>query len=118
VARCVQCHADRGQGNIGPNLTDDYWLSGGGKLEELYQIVSDGRPQQGMPNWGQKLRPLELAQVVAYVGTLRSTNVPGRAPQGRKVALEPSAPAAPAAAEIKTSVAPPGAAGPSVAAGR
>jgi cytochrome c oxidase cbb3-type subunit 3 len=63
----------------------------------LYEIVSNGRTQKGMPNWSQKLRPLELAQVVAYVGTLRHTNVPGRAPQGNRVAFEPSA-AAPAAA--------------------
>ncbi|MEO8184186.1 MAG: cbb3-type cytochrome c oxidase N-terminal domain-containing protein [Deltaproteobacteria bacterium] len=96
LARCVQCHAAQGQGNIGPNLTDDYWLNGGGKLEDLYEIVSNGRTQKGMPNWSQKLRPLELAQVAAYVGTLRHTNVPGRAPQGNRVAVEPSA-AAPAA---------------------
>ena len=112
VARCVQCHADHGQGNIGPNLTDDYWINGGGKLEDLYEIVSNGRTLKGMPNWGQKLRPLELAQVVAYVGTLRHTNLPGRPPQGNKIVGEPSGTAEPAAAEIKSSVAPGGVAGP------
>ncbi|HKO90167.1 MAG TPA: cbb3-type cytochrome c oxidase N-terminal domain-containing protein [Polyangiaceae bacterium] len=118
VARCVQCHADRGQGNIGPNLTDDYWLNGGGKLEELYEIVTNGRTQKGMPDWGLKLRPLELAQVVAYVGTLRHTNLPGKPPQGSKVAPEASATGAPpAAAPVPTSVAPSGAAGPSAVTG-
>jgi cytochrome c oxidase cbb3-type subunit 3 len=120
VARCVQCHADHGQGNIGPNLTDDYWLNGGGKLEDLYEIVSNGRTLKGMPNWGQKLRPIELAQVVAYVGTLSHTNVPGRAPQGNKVVVEaPATPAAtaPPAAEIHTSVDPRGAARPAAAEG-
>jgi cytochrome c oxidase cbb3-type subunit III len=109
LARCVQCHADKGQGNIGPNLTDDYWLNGDGKLESLYEIVSNGRTQKGMPNWSQKLRPLELAQVVAYLGTLRHTNVPGRAPQGNRVAVEPSA-GTPAAAAS-------GSAGPAAAEG-
>jgi hypothetical protein len=52
-----------------------------------------------MPNWSQKLRPLELAQVVAYVGTLRHTNVPGKGPQGTHVVFEPSAPAEPVAAQ-------------------
>ena len=113
VARCVQCHADHGQGNIGPNLTDDYWLNGGGKLEDLYEIVSNGRTQKGMPNWALKLRPLELAQVAAYVGTLRHTNLPGKPPQGSRVTSEASAtgsPAAPerAAAPIPTAVAPSG----------
>jgi cytochrome c oxidase cbb3-type subunit 3 len=86
-SRCVQCHADRGQGNIGPNLTDDHWLNGDGSLTALLEIVKDGRPQKGMPTWGQKLRPVELAQVVAYVGSIRNTNVPGRAPQGTLVAV-------------------------------
>ena len=96
VARCVQCHNDRGQGNIGPNLTDEYWLNGGARLEDIYEIVSNGRTMKGMPNWGQKLRPLELAQVVAYVGTLRQTNLPGKAAQGNHIVLELSAAAAPA----------------------
>jgi cytochrome c oxidase cbb3-type subunit 3 len=98
VARCIQCHADRGQGNIGPNLTDDHWLYGSGSLMELHEIVSNGRPQKGMPPWARLLRPLELAQVVAYVGTLRNTNVPGRPPQGTRLAtgVVPRAPAPPA----------------------
>jgi cytochrome c oxidase cbb3-type subunit 3 len=99
LARCVQCHNDRGQGNIGPNLTDDYWLNGGGKLEDIYEIVSNGRTMKGMPNWSQKLRPLELAQVVAYVGTLRHTNVPGKAPQGNYLVVDTSAPAEPVATQ-------------------
>ena len=99
AARCVQCHNDRGQGNIGPNLTDDYWLNGGGQLEEIYEIVSNGRTMKGMPNWSQKLRPLELAQVVAYVGTLRHTNLPGKAPQGNHVVSDTSAP--PVSAQAK-----------------
>jgi cytochrome c oxidase cbb3-type subunit III len=99
VARCIQCHADRGQGNIGPNLTDDHWLYGAGSLMELHEIVTNGRPQKGMPAWARLLRPLELAQVVAYVGTLRNTNVQGRPPQGTRVAtgVEAAATAPPAA---------------------
>jgi cytochrome c oxidase cbb3-type subunit 3 len=99
VARCVQCHADRGQGNIGPNLTDDYWLNGSGKLLELYEVVSNGRTLRGMPTWSQKLRPLELAQVVAYIGSLRHTNVPGRPPQGNKAVPAEAGSLGPAAAQ-------------------
>jgi hypothetical protein len=52
-----------------------------------------------MPTWSRVLRPLELAQVVAYVGTLRNTNVPGRPPQGTRLAAkdEPQIPVAPSA---------------------
>jgi cytochrome c oxidase cbb3-type subunit 3 len=89
--RCVQCHADRGQGNIGPNLTDDHWIYGSASLMELMEIVQNGRPQKGMPTWSRTLRPVEVAQVAAFVGTLRNTNVPGRPPQGSRLA--PVAPA-------------------------
>jgi cytochrome c oxidase cbb3-type subunit 3 len=83
--RCVQCHAERGQGNIGPNLTDEHWLYGSASLMELYEVIANGRPLKGMPTWSKVLRPVELAQVVAYVGTLRNSNVPGRPPQGTRV---------------------------------
>ena len=85
-ARCMQCHADHGQGNIGPNLTDDHWIYGSGSLMDLFEIISNGRPQKGMPTWSRTLRPVEVAQVAAYVGTLRNTNVPGRPPQGTRIA--------------------------------
>jgi cytochrome c oxidase cbb3-type subunit III len=85
--RCVQCHADRGQGNIGPNLTDDHWLYGSASLMDLLEVVSNGRPQKGMPTWSRTLRPVEVAQVAAYVGTLRNTNVAGRPPQGTRLAV-------------------------------
>jgi cytochrome c oxidase cbb3-type subunit 3 len=84
--RCVQCHADRGQGNIGPNLTDDSWIYGSAKLMDLFEIISDGRTQKGMPMWSRTLSPVEVAQVAAYVGTLRFTHVPGKAPQGTRLA--------------------------------
>jgi cytochrome c oxidase cbb3-type subunit 3 len=99
--RCLQCHADRGQGNIGPNLTDDHWIYESDGLMELFEIVSNGRPQKGMPNWSKILRPVEVAEVTAYIGTLRNTNVPGRAPQGKRLAA-----VAPASA-LHVSAAPP-----------
>jgi cytochrome c oxidase cbb3-type subunit 3 len=83
--RCVQCHADRGQGNIGPNLTDDHWIYGSAKLMDLFEVITNGRAQKGMPTWSRMLGPVEVAQVAAYVGTLRNTNVPGRAPQGTRL---------------------------------
>jgi len=87
VLRCSQCHADRGQGNIGPNLTDEYWLYGSASLLDLHEIIGNGRPQKGMPMWSRTLRPVELAELAAFVGTLRGTNVPGRPPQGNRLPL-------------------------------
>ena len=83
-SNCVTCHAEGGKGNIGPNLTDDYWLHGGAPLD-IYKTVHDGVPEKQMPTWGAKLGELRLRTVVAYVLSIRGTNVSGgKAPQGEK----------------------------------
>lgn len=80
-ANCVACHGDHAQGNIGPNLTDDHWLHGG-EPTSIYTTVRDGVGTRGMPTWGPVLGDRALQCVVAYVLTLRDTNVPGRPPEG------------------------------------
>lgn len=84
--RCASCHADRGQGLIGPNLTDDYWIHGKGSLMEIYDVVSNGVPAKGMPAWSKQLTAIELQKLVAYIGSVRHTNVPGKEPQGTRFA--------------------------------
>jgi cytochrome c oxidase cbb3-type subunit 3 len=85
--RCAACHADRGQGLIGPNLTDDHWIHGHGTLMDIYNVVNDGVQAKGMPAWGRQLTPIELGKVVAFVGTIRNTNVPGKPPEGTQLAV-------------------------------
>lgn len=80
--RCSPCHGDHAQGVIGPNLTDNSWIHGAGKLTDIYGVVEGGVASKGMPAWGRQLSPVELRQVVAFVGTLRGTNVPGKPPEG------------------------------------
>jgi cytochrome c oxidase cbb3-type subunit 3 len=84
--RCVPCHGPNGQGVIGPNLTDHYWIHGQGKLMDIYSVVNDGVLAKGMPAWGKQLAPIEVAKLAAYIGTLRNKNIPGRAPEGVQVA--------------------------------
>jgi cytochrome c oxidase cbb3-type subunit III len=91
-ATCSPCHREDGGGNIGPNLTDDFWIHGGQPLQIL-ATVNAGVVAKGMPAWGQVLKPDEVTAVVAYVTTLHGTNPPNaKAPQGER-------PAATAAAE-------------------
>ncbi len=86
VSKCTQCHGENGQGNIGPNLTDDYWLHGG-KLTDIYHTVTEGVPTKGMLAWKNQLGPAEILSVSAYVGSLRGSNPPdAKAAQGK---LEP-----------------------------
>lgn len=78
---CVVCHSEEGRGNVGPNLTDSYWLHGGKPLDIL-KTVTRGVPDKGMAAWGNQLGPHRVQSVVSYVLTLHNLNLPGKAPQG------------------------------------
>ena len=79
---CAACHRADAGGQIGPNLTDDYWLHGAA-LEQIHKTVVDGVLEKGMPPWGKVLKPNQLDAVVAYVYTLHGTNPANpKAPQG------------------------------------
>lgn len=82
---CAACHRADGGGNIGPNLTDEYWIHGN-KPTDIYKNVTEGVVTKGMPAWGPQLGPQKVSNVVAYVLTLKNTNVPdGKAPQGERM---------------------------------
>ncbi len=79
---CVACHGANGGGTIGPNLTDAAWLHGASPTDIL-RTVSEGVAARGMPAWGAPLGADRVKSVVAYLLTLRDTNVAGgKAPQG------------------------------------
>lgn len=80
--RCGICHGQQGEGGIGPNLTDDYWLHGGQTLDIARTIVY-GIPEKGMISWKSQMSPEQVGMVVGYVKSLRGTNPqPAKAPQG------------------------------------
>ena len=84
VANCAACHGTSGEGKIGPNLTDEFWIHGNGPLDIL-KTVHEGVPAKGMPTWGPQLGQDKTAAVVAFVLTLENTNVPGgKSPQGER----------------------------------
>ena len=78
---CVKCHGARGEGSIGPNLTDEFWIAGGSALD-IYRTIVHGRDGKGMPSWGLQLGTGECKQIAAFLLTIRGTNLPGKAPQG------------------------------------
>jgi cytochrome c oxidase cbb3-type subunit 3 len=84
LARCISCHGARGEGLIGPNLTDRYWIHGG-KITDIFTVVTKGVLEKGMPSWEALLKPEEAVSVVSFVWSLRGTNVSGKAPQGNEV---------------------------------
>lgn len=83
---CIACHLEKGRGDIGPNLTDEYWLWAKGTPETIYPVVFNGVVDNGMPNWSEVLSVEDIYQVVAYVQSLHNTHqAEGKAPQGNKV---------------------------------
>jgi cytochrome c oxidase cbb3-type subunit 3 len=81
---CAACHAPNGGGGIGPNLTDHHWIHGGA-ADKVYETVKHGVTAKGMPAWGPALGEENVRATVAYVLTLRGTDVAGgKAPQGEK----------------------------------
>ena len=82
---CVACHKAAGEGGIGPNLTDEYWLHGGTALE-TYNTIKNGVPEKGMIAWKDVLSPAKIYEVNSYIATLRGTNPPNaKGPQGDKM---------------------------------
>lgn len=68
---CVACHMADGGGGIGPNLTDKYWILGGG-IKNVFQTISEGgRDGKGMVAWKSSLKPSEINQVASYVLTFQ-----------------------------------------------
>ncbi len=89
---CVVCHMADGGGGIGPNLTDEYWISGGG-IKNVFNTISEGgRAGKGMVAWKQTLKPAEMAQVASYLLTFQGTTAANpKAPEG-EIWVDPDAP--------------------------
>jgi cytochrome c oxidase cbb3-type subunit 3 len=84
TTNCAVCHRADAGGNIGPNLTDEYWLHGG-SIAEMNKTIAEGVLEKGMPNWGKMLSPEQVNAVTAYVASLAGSNPASpKAPQGNK----------------------------------
>ncbi|MBU2938930.1 c-type cytochrome [Lacinutrix sp. C3R15] len=70
---CVACHKADGGGGIGPNLTDNHWILGGGIKNVFKTITEGGRDGKGMIAWKQSLKPSEINQVASYVLQFQGT---------------------------------------------
>src|SRR3970040_2456950 len=57
TTNCVACHRADGGGQIGPNLTDDQWILGGGIKNVFHTLVNGGRDGKGMISWKGTLKP-------------------------------------------------------------
>ena len=93
TTNCVACHRADAGGQIGPNLTDDNWILGGGIKNVFHTITNGGRDGKGMIAWSKSgLKPKEMQKVASYVLSLRGSNpVNPKAPDG-EIWVDPSSP--------------------------
>ena len=80
---CAACHRADAGGQIGPNLTDDHWILGGGIKNIFLTINNGGRDGKGMISWKGTLKPKEIQKVASYIMSLKGSNPKdAKAPDG------------------------------------
>lgn len=96
---CVSCHSDKGQGGIGPNLTDNYWINMPEKtlFKNIFHMVDNGSTNNPtMQAFGKNgvLTGFDIQNVAAYIYHINQEQAPitqaqgGAAPQGTEANWE------------------------------
>ncbi|MFB5944554.1 cbb3-type cytochrome c oxidase N-terminal domain-containing protein [Albibacterium profundi] len=104
LLNCGMCHGNQGEGMIGPNLTDDFWIHGG-EVGDIFRTIKYGVPDKGMVPWEANLTPVQIAQVANYIVSIVGTNPPNAKPaEGEKMEGRASDAAGEASAETEETV--------------
>lgn len=91
TANCIACHRADAGGQIGPNLTDEHWVLGGGIKNIFHTLEHGGRDGKGMVSWKGTLKPKEMQLVASYVMSLKGSNPKDpKAPDG-EIWVDPAA---------------------------
>lgn len=84
-AKCAVCHGDKGEGKVGPNLADAYWLHGG-DVKSIFKTIKYGVPSKGMVAWQNSLNGAQIQELSSFILSLQGTNPAGaKEPQGELV---------------------------------
>lgn len=82
ITNCASCHGQLGEGTVGPNLTDEYWIHGGG-VKNIFKTIKYGVPEKGMIAWKAQMSASTIQKLASYILTLEGTNPPnGKAKEG------------------------------------
>lgn len=68
---CAACHKETGAGEVGPNLTDNYWMHGG-DIKSIFKTIRYGI--NAMPQWQSTYSNKQIAQVAGFVKSLKGTS--------------------------------------------
>jgi mono/diheme cytochrome c family protein len=74
---CYACHGSKGEGLVGPNLTDSQWIHSKGTLEEIQAQIIHGVPKEESksgipmpPKGGSTISDDDIKACAAYVHSL------------------------------------------------
>ncbi len=74
---CYACHGTKGEGLVGPNLTDAEWIHSKGTYEEVAAQIAKGVPKEAAktgipmpPKGGSTISDADVKAVAAYVLSL------------------------------------------------
>jgi cytochrome c oxidase cbb3-type subunit III len=82
ATNCSPCHGANAQGVVGPNLTDDYWLHGGG-VKNVFKTIKYGVQEKGMKSWKDDFSPVQIAELASFIKSLHGSKPAGaKEPQG------------------------------------
>lgn len=82
LQNCAACHGKAGEGGVGPNLTDDYWLHGG-NIGSIFATIKYGYPEKGMKSWQADLGARQIHVIASFIKSIHGTNPPhAKAKQG------------------------------------
>ncbi|WDE95378.1 cytochrome c [Lentisphaera profundi] len=71
---CANCHGDKGQGLVGPNLTDKEILHGSSKAE-IEKVIKEGVLAKAMPAWATILNDQQISDAADYVKSIMGKNL-------------------------------------------
>lgn len=70
--KCAVCHGDKGEGKVGPNLTDDYWIHGG-SVNDIFKTIKYGVPAKGMISWQNSLNGQQMQDLASFIKSIKGT---------------------------------------------
>lgn len=74
---CIACHKVDGGGSVGPNLTDEFWINGGG-IKNVFKVISEGSSNNpSMVAWKNTLKPKDIQKISSYVLSLQGSKPAG-----------------------------------------
>lgn len=77
---CVACHGANLQGGIGPNLTDEHWINGGG-VKNIFRLISEGSATNPvMAPWKEAIKASDIQKISSYIISLKGSNPEGAKP--------------------------------------